>query len=71
MARRTTGHPILPIGIFEDLLNLTDEDTATEILDQVQEGTLDVSDVERFMNRPDIDPSDWQDFENGWRPTDW
>ena len=40
-------------------------------LDNVQDGTWSVEDVENFMNRDDIDPDDWQKFEEGWRPDKW
>lgn len=71
MARRTTGHPILPIDLFADILEQFGEDTADMALDNVQDGTWSVDDVENFMNRDDIDPEDWQKFEEGWRPKKW
>ena len=71
MARRTTGHPILPAGIFADILEQFGEDTADMALDNVQDGTWSVEDVENFMNRDDVDPDDWQKFEEGWRPAKW
>ena len=27
--------------------------------------------VRILKNRPDIDPEDWRDFEDGWRPDGW
>lgn len=69
--RRTTGHPILPAELYSDLYDLMGADGADEVLDQVQEGRLTVDQVEKALNRPDIDPEDWEDFENGWRPDNW
>lgn len=71
MARRTKGHPILPIGIFADILEQFGEDTADMALDNVQDGIWSVDDVENFMRREDIDPEDWSKFEEGWRPDKW
>ena len=69
--RRTTGHPILPIELFDILLRTRGEETADWVLDMVQEGTLSVDEVIRVINRPDIEPEDWRDFEDGWRPEGW
>ena len=71
MARRTTGHPILPIDIFGDLLEKFGEDAADEILDRVQEGGMSIDDAEAILRRDDIDPEDWPKFEEGWRPKKW
>lgn len=69
--RRTEGHPILPIDLFDWLLTCWGEEEAVEVLDKVQEGSLKVEDVRRAIERPDIDESNWQDFEEGWRPDNW
>ena len=69
--RKTRGHPILPAKHFDWLLTHWGEDAAVEILDKVQTGEMTVEQVERAINRPDIEPEDWQDFEEGWRPPDW
>lgn len=69
--RRTEGHPILPISLFDKISDFQGEDAAVEILDLVQEGNLSVEDVEKALNRSDIDPSDWERFEEGWRPDNW
>lgn len=71
MARRTTGHPILPIDIFGDLLEKFGEDAADEVLDRVQEGGMSIDDAETILRRDDIDPEDWPKFEEGWRPNKW
>jgi hypothetical protein len=69
--RRTTGHPILPAKHYLWLMDNWGEDAADEILDKVQTGGMSVEQVETAINRPDIDPEDWSDFEEGWRPTNW
>ena len=69
--RKTTGHPILPAKYFDWLLIHWGEDAAVELLDKVQIGEMTVEQVERAINRPDIDPENWQDFEEGWRPSNW
>ena len=69
--RRTEGHPILPIKLFDWFYENQGEDAAVEILDLVQEGKLKVEDLDKAIKRPDIDSSDWQRFEEGWRPANW
>ena len=69
--RRTSGHPILPAELFSRLYDIGGGDFATEILDQVQEGSMTVEQVRKSLDRPDIDPEDWRDFEDGWRPDGW
>ncbi|BCW67342.1 hypothetical protein NicSoilB4_21050 [Arthrobacter sp. NicSoilB4] len=69
--RKTSGHPILPAKHFDWLLTHWGEDAAVEILDKVQLGEMSVEEVEKGINRPDIDPGDWQAFEDGWRPPNW
>ncbi len=67
------AHPILPIDLFEELYNLWhgDEEAVANIVMKVQDGELSVEDVRRRLNRSDISPDKWQDFEDGWRPDDW
>lgn len=67
------AHPILPIELFSKLFDLWhgDEDAVTDIVQRVQEGKMSVDDVRKALNRPDIDPENWQDFEDGWRPNGW
>ena len=69
--RRTEGHPILPATVYSDVYDILGVDGADEILDQVQEGRITVEDVERMLERDDIDPEDWEAFEDGWRPENW
>lgn len=69
--RKTSGPPILPATLFDQIMQLWGEDEAVEILDKVQLGEMTVDQVERALNRPDIEPEDWQRFEEGWRPDAW
>lgn len=52
---------------------------ADEVAEQVRNGEMSASeaeewsvqleeDSERSRGRSDIDPEDWRDFEDGWRP---
>jgi len=69
--RKTTGAPILPAHLFAEIYQLWGEDGAVEILDKVQLGEMTVEQVETALRRPDIEPEDWQRFEDGWRPDGW
>jgi CTP:molybdopterin cytidylyltransferase MocA len=69
--RKTTGAPILPAHLFDEIYQLWGEDGAVEILDKVQLGEMTVEQVETALRRPDIQPEDWQRFEEGWRPDGW
>lgn len=69
--RRTTGHPILPIDLFDEIYQLSGEGEANRILDKVQLGKMSVDDVRTYLHRPDIEPEQWRDFEDGWRPENW
>ena len=69
--RKTTGPPILPPRLFDEINQIWGEEAAVEILDKVQLGEMTVEHVETGLRRPDIDPSDWQRFEEGWRPDHW
>lgn len=69
--RRTTGHPILPIDLFDEIFLKDGEGEANRILDKVQRGQLDVEDVRKALHRPSIPPEKWRDFEDGWRPDGW
>jgi len=64
-------HPLLPAKSFLWLYDHWGEDAAQEVLDKVQNGEMSVEHVETCINRPDIDPKDWADFEDGWRPSGW
>lgn len=67
------AHPILPIDLFEDIYKMWhgDDDAVARVVSNVQDGKLSVKDVRKAINRPDINPEDWQSFEEGWRPDDW
>lgn len=54
MERRTTGHPILPIDIFADLYEKYGDDTATEILDRVQEGSMTITEAKLLIREDEI-----------------
>lgn len=69
--RKTTGHPKLPIDLFEKIYNRDGEAEAVRILDKVQRGEISVDYLRKVMDRPGIDPEDWRDFEDGWRPEGW
>ena len=64
-------HPLLPIKAFSWLYDHWGYDAAKEILDKVQNGEMKVEQVETAIRRPDIEPEDWQRFEEGWHPDDW
>lgn len=66
-------------AIFETYLGLS---KAEEIAQEVRDGELSASEAEQWSqsvqqtsenarNRPDIEPEDWQKFEEGWRPEGW
>ncbi len=72
--------PKLPIEIYHNLLIYAGEETANEIFDEVESGKRSVEsarewieDVIQEQERPrkhkrDIEPWEWRDFEDGWRP---
>jgi hypothetical protein len=66
------AQPILPIELCCKLMDLFhDDESVNDIIERVQEGRLSVDQVRKELNRPDIDPEDWQAFEDGWRPDGW
>ena len=69
--RRTTGHPILPIDLWDEIYQRDGEGEANRTSDKVQLGYLSVDDVRKAIKRPSIPPEKWRDFEDGWRPDDW
>ncbi|TFB83605.1 hypothetical protein E3O44_17165 [Cryobacterium algoricola] len=69
--RKTTGHPILPARLFDEINQIWGEEAAVETLDKVQVGEMTVEQVQTGLRRPDIEPEDWQRFEEGWRPDNW
>lgn len=70
--RKTKGHPILPAIDWSRIYDRDGAEEADRILDKVQRGELSVEQVERALNRPDIPPEKWRDFEDGtWIPDGW
>ncbi len=67
------AHPILPIDLYAKLYENWhgDADAVNDVVDRVQQGQLSVDDVQKAIDRPDISPEDWRDFEDGWRPDNW
>ncbi len=67
------AQPKLPADLFLKLFDLWhgDEESIADVVRRVQDGDMSVDDVKRALNRSDIDPDDWQAFEDGWRPDDW
>lgn len=63
--------PLLPAKAFLWIYDYWGEDAAQEVLDKVQNGEMSVEQVGKAIDRPDINPKDWQDFEEGWRPPGW
>ena len=55
MERRTTGHPILPAELFVDLYDKYGLDTATEILDRMQEGSMSIGEAAQFLHEGGIE----------------
>lgn len=64
-------HPLLPAKAYLWLYDHWGRDAAHEVLGKVQNGEMSVEQVEKAINRPDIDPEDWREFEEGWRPLGW
>ncbi len=67
---------------FEKLEALLGSDKAEEVKKEVESGERSMDEVEdwadklwdnyeKHHNRPDIEPEDWQKFEDGWRPENW
>lgn len=64
-------HPLLSIDSFLWLYDNWGEEAAQEVLDKVQRGEMSAEQVEKAINRPEIEPEEWRDFEEGWRPDEW
>lgn len=60
--------PLLSAKAFLWLCDNWGDEEAEEVFDKVQSGQMSVEEVDTYINRPDIDPKDWADFEDGWRP---
>jgi len=71
LASKKKEKPILPIKFYDWMLTHWGEEDAQIMFDKVQNGEIAVEDFERGINRPDIEPGQWSDFEEGWRPDDW
>lgn len=69
--RKTARPPKLPIDDYIWILDHCGEDEANQIFEKVQNDEMTVEHVERVMKRPEIEPEDWRDFEEGWRPDGW
>ncbi len=66
------AHPILPIELASRIYDLWhDEEAMNDVIRMVQDGRMSVDDVRKALDRPDIEPEDWRDFEEGWRPDGW
>lgn len=67
------ARPKMPAELFGQVYDLFhgDEDSIHDVVERVEDGRMSVEDVRRNLARPDIDPEDWQDFEDGWRPSNW
>lgn len=63
--------PIMPANMFADIFEQFGEETASMAFDNVENGIWTVDEVQDFMDRPDIEPDDWEKFEEGWRPNNW
>lgn len=61
----------LPNDLKRELTYRAGEYQAKRISKLVKSGEWSVEDVKRQLHRPDIDPDDWRDFEDGWRPEGW
>ena len=60
---------------YDYYYNIGGENLANHWYQKVHNGdiTKDELDkrVEKYKRRPDIEPEDWRDFEDGWRPEGW
>lgn len=76
------GRPELPSEAFERFSTYLGLEKAEEVAQDVRAGHLTVNEAEewsisvqgvseRSHGRPDIEPKDWQAFEEGWRPDGW
>ena len=56
---------------YEFIYNRDGVEEANRWFDKVHNGDITREELDRMIDRPDIDPEDWQDFEDGWRPNNW
>ena len=56
---------------YDFIFNNAGEEEANRWFNKVHNGEITKEQVDKMINRPDIDPEDWRDFEEGWRPDDW
>ena len=56
---------------YEFIFNRDGEEEANRWFNKVHNGDITREQLDRMINRPDIEPEDWRDFEDGWRPHKW
>ncbi|KRF44609.1 hypothetical protein ASH01_11495 [Terrabacter sp. Soil811] len=66
-----TRPPLLPQKYFDWIATNWSLEDAHRIDKEVIEGTRSAEDVIRAIDRPDMEPENWQAFEDGWRPDGW
>jgi hypothetical protein len=76
------GSAELPADVYRRIERYLGTGKADDVVEQVRSGFTTIADAdawsraveqqwERSRNRPDIEPEDWQAFEEGWRPEGW
>jgi hypothetical protein len=63
--------PLLPQKYFDWIESNWGLEEALRIDKEILDGKRTAEDVMRAIDRPDIEPEDWQSFEEGWRPDGW
>lgn len=61
----------LPFELLTEIHDEYDEETAKHITNMFFDGIMTEEEIRRALGRSDIDPTDWQKFEDGWRPDNW
>ena len=56
---------------YEFIYNRDGAEEADRWFNKVHNGEITRDELDRVIKRPDIDPEDWQAFEDGWRPNNW
>lgn len=64
-------HPKMSNELYDKLVAKDGKWGADRAKRLVESGEWKAEQLERALNRPDIDPDDWRDFEDGWRPEGW
>ena len=64
-------HPTLSDELYRKLVAKDGKWGADRAKRLVESGEWKAEHLERALNRPDIDPEDWRDFEDGWSPEGW